>query len=164
MPSLYKSPAQDFPSLSGCYTGRLISSHPRSTLRPGSCIARFPSIVKTKVHVLPTSLCFLLERWRGHTGSKRSKKSRMGIERISKIRMPRKVTIKQHEMPERLSGCMRADANGRLVVERWRANHLYAIFERDAELARFFSDGETLCRLDGGRSSSLALPADTFLA
>lgn len=38
------------------------------------------------------------------------------------------------------------------------------IFESEAELALFFSTGETLCCLDGGRSSNLALPADTFLA
>jgi hypothetical protein len=38
------------------------------------------------------------------------------------------------------------------------------ILESEAELALFFSTGETLCCRDGGRSSSLALPADTFLA
>jgi hypothetical protein len=38
------------------------------------------------------------------------------------------------------------------------------ILERDAELARFVSLGDILWRLEGGRSRSFALPADTFLA
>lgn len=73
MPSLYNRPAQDFPSLSGYYTGGLISSLEHTASKV--LYSQISFHCQTKVHVLPATLCLSPERWREQTGSKDPRKA-----------------------------------------------------------------------------------------